>query len=166
MNKQVKITLITLSVPIIFYFMIGLIINYSGMKIYFSNSNYELSGQNEILTLTATIQNNAPLTLPFSNPLFYYGVNISDNNISCTFASHNCSENIIIDIGKIESGQSKSLEIKIIPNNNSNFMFDVYSYLNTFNTGILKKSISINCIVSNDSENRDKNYLCNERRRS
>ena len=71
---------IILTITLIFvYLIIGIVVNYIGMKIYCDDLN--LSQRHDgLVNIKFTVQNNAPLTLPFCNSLYYYGAEIQDGN--------------------------------------------------------------------------------------
>jgi hypothetical protein len=124
------------------------------MTIYSPDKTYFLDYQG-ILKPEASFQNNAQLTLPFTNSLFFYSSIVVPDICN----SLNCKPATIYDIGKIEPGEIKSLSISFSPENKTNFTFRIYSYVNTFNRGIFYKQKEISCLL-NESITYQKTYVC------
>ena len=144
------------------YFILGILINYLGMKIYFTEGIYTPMSADNYFNLDFTLANNAPLTLPFNNALFYYNAYIIEGNSSCRLGNDNeCKKNFFIDFKKVPAGENRQITIKTFPNNQQNFTMYIGGRLNIFNTPLFAKSKDIFCNQIKDEYNRDV-YFCKE----
>lgn len=151
----VKKGIMLLLATILVYLILGLIVNYLGMKIYSGElePNRRYDG---MINIDFSVQNNAPISLPLSNSLYYYGAELLEGNVSCKILDYNCGE-MIIDMKKLDGGENYSPSINIIAQDNGNFTVKLKSYLNFFNVGIFPKSIVVSCypFVEDDDQ-----YVC------
>ena len=81
-------------------------------------------------------------------------IKIIKGNLLCSISSRNCD--MIIDIGKIESGEKKQLDLILTPYNNTNLTIQI----NTFNLGIFYKSKKIFCSFNESDISYSPEYIC------
>jgi len=159
-EKKIKEIVLSSIILILTYFVFSTLINYIGMKVYYTNTDYDVKEDGSFEPYI-NLANNAPISLPFNNALFYAKAYISKGNVSCNIWNHMCNKNFNVDITKIESGESKQIKITIFPNNQKEFILNIKSYMNILNIPIFPKSKRINCILI-ESEGGWNKYSCKE----
>jgi hypothetical protein len=133
-------------VVILVYVVLGFVVNATSIRIYDQfPSEISVSTNNPVQQLSFSINNNAPMTLPFIDPFYDVGITMTgaENDTYCYFMNGNIVRNFTeysLDLGKIDSGSSSDVEFWIhLGQHNVTFNIIVYySFFITFQVSSAK----------------------------
>jgi hypothetical protein len=138
-----KIIVTSIIIGIILYSVVGVYFLSMGTTIYddIPENEFTISSDKKF---TMIIQNNAPLTFPYVEPLFLGQVKIINSSKNATCMTQVVGGNIIsceshgIDLATIPTGESKTIEFTIKPNG-GNFTIEMDAFSNFIYTQKLSK---------------------------
>lgn len=153
--------LATILVAIIVWSSVGIIVETSGIVIY-----PEFPSKPTFMgtPVPISINNNAPLTVPFFSPTYAVQVSVLSNasEIKCEYAGAReelpCGATVI-DLGRIAPGESKGTAVTI--QTRGNFTLQIAVYMSFF-TSFQVKTRTISCRVSSADSYSLMYYACSE----